>query len=109
MKLLVIIDDFYILGPVRAPAETDPELIIDSNAVLARLIAFERLQPIAGWRAQEFQRGRCIKLCQLAFCHHLNASEPSGPTQFEKSLRVAAAEIPNHGTRLQDLLFNVNR
>jgi hypothetical protein len=46
---VVIIGQFYVLGTVRGPCETDPELVVDADGVLTLPAPFERFQPVA-WR-----------------------------------------------------------
>ena len=44
----MVVDDLDVEGIGGAPDETDAPLIVDADAVLARTIALERLEPIAG-------------------------------------------------------------
>jgi len=43
----VIVDDLEIRGAIGRPAEADPELIVDSNAVLPAPVAPQGFEPIA--------------------------------------------------------------
>jgi len=45
----VVIDDLYVLWAVRRPSETDPVLIVDSNAMLPFAITLQNLESIS-WR-----------------------------------------------------------
>jgi hypothetical protein len=69
---VVVVDDFDILRSSGSPYETDPPLIIDPNAVLARSVGFERFQTVAGRHAQIVQVSRSIKQTQFPKCHVLD-------------------------------------
>jgi hypothetical protein len=58
----MIIHDFDIFGPCFRPPEAQTKLIIDTDAVLTRPVAFERLQSIAGWYAQVLQSACDLQL-----------------------------------------------
>ena len=51
----MIIHDFDVFGSGVCPPEAQTKLIIDTDAVLSRPIAFERFQSIAGRYAQVLQ------------------------------------------------------
>ena len=65
---LVIIGDFDFVGVLAVPAEADAILVIDSDAVLAPPVAFERLQVISRRKAQFAERGRGFELRELSQC-----------------------------------------
>ena len=46
--LLVVIHDFNVVGISRAPAETDPPLLVDSDTVLPISFTPELLESVAG-------------------------------------------------------------
>ena len=46
----MVIHDFYVVGVVLQPVETDAPPIVDANAVLAFPISKQRLQAVAGRR-----------------------------------------------------------
>ena len=73
----MVVDDFDIewLVTILVPFETNAPLIIDSDAVLALAIGFQRLELIAGRNSQAGQHGRCVKLQQLAPCDALDVPE----------------------------------
>ena len=54
----MVVDDFEVMGISGFPAETDTELIIDSDAVLAVPIAAEAFQTVA-WRNGQFEELHC--------------------------------------------------
>jgi hypothetical protein len=48
----VVVRDLYGVRIMSTPLEADPQLIVDSNAVLPLPIAAQFLQAIAGWDPQ---------------------------------------------------------
>jgi hypothetical protein len=54
----VIVYDFDRERRAVSPAKTDAPLLVDADAVLARPIATQLLQPIP-WRHTEFFEGKC--------------------------------------------------
>ena len=58
---LVVVDDFYVPRISIDPAETDPPLIVDADAVLALAIALQRLECVTGRRAELLERLRSIQ------------------------------------------------
>jgi hypothetical protein len=59
---LVIIGDLDLVGVLTVQAEADAILVIDSNAVLSRPVAFERFEVISRWKAEFMERGRGFEL-----------------------------------------------
>ena len=55
----VVVHDFHVIRSVVFPAEAYPPPPVDPNAVLARSVAGEGLQPVTGQCSQIFQ-GRCV-------------------------------------------------
>lgn len=51
----MVVDDRYVLGVVRTPAENYSKLIIDANGVIARERAGQGFEVIARWSAQIFK------------------------------------------------------
>jgi hypothetical protein len=52
----VVVDDFHVPGVSVNPAEANPPLIIDTDAVLAAAVALERFERVAGRRAELLDR-----------------------------------------------------
>jgi len=52
----VVIRDFNIEWTIFSPLETNPILVIDTNAVLSFPISRKRLQAIARWNAEFIER-----------------------------------------------------
>src|SRR5688572_14827788 len=65
---LVIVDDLDVIRVSISPAETDPPLIINSDAVLADPAALQGFQPVARRHAQKIKRSSGIDLDQLSQC-----------------------------------------
>jgi hypothetical protein len=66
LRLRVIIDDFDIVGVAPGPSKADTPLIINPNAHLSCPAPFQSFEPITGWIAQIFKRGRRIQLPEFA-------------------------------------------
>ena len=64
----VVIHNLDCLGACRRPTEADPELIVDTNAVLTGPLALECLEPIAGRDPQRLEPCRRVDLVELPVC-----------------------------------------
>ena len=63
----MIVDDFDLKGVSVAPAEADPPLVVDPDAVLPFALARQAFQPIA-WRGREIvQAAGIVDLRQFWF------------------------------------------
>ncbi len=62
----MVVDDLNVVRVAAAPSETDPPLVVDSDAVLPAPVALERLQPVARRYAQVVQALGGVELNQLA-------------------------------------------
>jgi hypothetical protein len=61
----MIINQGDIVNVIVIPTKDQPPLIVDPNAEEAIQIAFERLQPVAGWHLQVHQTVRSIQDIQF--------------------------------------------
>lgn len=52
----MIVDDLDVKGIAVLPTETDPPLVINTDAVLSGAIALELVEPIARWHAEVINR-----------------------------------------------------
>ena len=68
----MVIGNLNLAGVAIRPYETNPELVVDTNAVLSTAIALERLQPVARQGRQIRQFGSLIELHELSPRHSLN-------------------------------------
>jgi hypothetical protein len=62
----VVIRDLYSVRSVHLPDKADAVLIVDSDAVLARAVPFQRFEAITGRHAQIAQIDGRFNLIQLA-------------------------------------------
>ena len=94
----MVIDDLNVMDVVSDPAEADPPLVVDTDAVLAETIRRKLLQTIRrrhsevnktcrGIEHQQFTKGDPVKIRRHS------------PDSFasEQSLGVGVAEAPDHG------------
>ena len=62
----VVVTDLDVVGvPVDEP-EADPPLVVDRDRVLASAVAFQCVEPIAGWNLQVVDLGREVHILELA-------------------------------------------
>jgi hypothetical protein len=61
----VVVNDLDLLWASVGPPETDPPLVVDSDAVLTRSIALQLLEPVAWRQAKLFERNDRADLPQL--------------------------------------------
>jgi hypothetical protein len=88
------------MGSVSHPRETDPPLVVDSDTVLTRAIAFQFLQPVAGWRQQVFEIKCAIKHGQFALGDFPEAGEFFNVLSRKQEFRLLAPKASNHGLSL---------
>ncbi len=87
-------DDGDIARSSVFPGETNPPLVIDANAPLARPVAPQAFEPVA-WRHPEIaERTRRMQQAQLAQGNALDiagqlATAPAGPDQLGFRIRKA--------------------
>ena len=96
----MIIDYLYIQSISTDPAEANPPLVVDPNAVPFNPVAGKNLQPVPSNRAQIGNgRGR-MYLVELAFCHRGNALKPPAKLTPEDLLGLPVPERPDHSLRI---------
>lgn len=88
----MIIDNFHIFGAGIGPPKTDPPLIIDADAVLARTLAAQRLKAIARRHSQIIESGRDFQWSQFAPRHSCDIDETSDANTPGQRLGVSALE-----------------
>jgi hypothetical protein len=93
----MIIHDFDVISAGIGPSETQPELIVDPDAVLSLPIAFEPLQTIPRWNAKVIQPPRDFELAKLATGHSGNVGKTLYRMAFGKSLRIGTPKGLDHG------------
>lgn len=94
--MLMIIDDFHVVGISFDKAEAEPPLIVDPDTVRASTISPQRLQSVAGRHPQEIKCCGGVQLCELALGSPLECDETPHPIAIGKSFGVLAAKAPNH-------------
>jgi hypothetical protein len=95
--LSVVVNDLDVSSPRGSPAEADPPLIIDPDAVLPRPIAAELLEPIPGRHAQIIKCLRRIDDQQLPIRHPLQIwTKAPYPLTPPDPFRVRIRERPDH-------------
>ena len=62
----MVIHDLNIFGSGLGPAEADPILIVDADAVLAVPVPFQRLEAVARWGTEIPEIFRLIQLIELS-------------------------------------------
>jgi len=73
----VVVHNFNIKGIVVFPAQTDPPLVVDADAVLPFAVALQCSQPVSR-RNLEFVKALCLMQVQeLAAGATLNRPEPA--------------------------------
>ena len=70
---MIIYDFDFVRVPVL-PDEADASLVIDTNAVPARPVAFEGFEAVARWHPHVIQSFRCRELREFAKGRPLNVS-----------------------------------
>ena len=100
----MVIHNFNVLRTVRSPNETDPELTIDSDAVLPLSVTVPGFQPVSRWRAQVGKINGRIEHAELSFNHRHDGRPAPGSTGFKKGFGIRAFEASDHR-----LMLNVIR
>lgn len=93
----MVVDDLDIMGVSRSPAETDPPLLVDTNAVLAGTIPLELLQTVSGRDPEIVEHRGRIEHPELPQSDLLNvgAQLPHGAA-LEEAFGVAVTEALDH-------------
>jgi len=93
----MIVHNFHGESIFTLPAEANPILVIDADAVLSRPIASQRLQTIARRRPQIVQAPRLIQHQQLSSGNALNAGwQPARCLVIEQPLGFPTGETAYH-------------
>jgi hypothetical protein len=93
----MIIHDFDVISAGIGPSKTQPELIVDPDAVLSLPITFEPLQTIPRWNAKVIQSPRDFELAKLATGHRGNVGKTLYRMAFGQSLRIGTSKGFYHG------------
>jgi hypothetical protein len=88
----VVIDDLDVVRVAIDPAETQAELLVDADAVLANTVAMQGLQPVAGRDAQVFEPHGRVQEVELAPRDVGNGAKPADDLVVEQAPRVLVGE-----------------
>jgi len=99
----VIVNDLDLLRPGFRPDKADPELVIDSDAVLAMAVPPERFQAIARWDLQIVEASSGVEDGELAERHTSEASKAAPGFPFKEGLGVSATKRPDQTLTLPPL------
>jgi len=92
----VVVNDLNLLWPGFRPDKAEPELVVDTDAVLAMAVSPERLQAIAWWNQKVVEASGGIQDGELAEGHASEASKPPHRLSLKEGLGVAATKRPDH-------------
>ena len=92
----VVVDDLHVFGVAILPDETDPVLIVDSDAVLSAAIAREGFQPIAGKCRQVSKFAGSVELLQLPLRHASDLVQASAESAAKQRFGLGIPERPDH-------------
>jgi hypothetical protein len=88
----MIINDLNFFCPLFIPNKADAPLIIDTNAVLAGTVTFERLKAISRRYFQIIQPDGNLELPQLPSGHRFNIPEAPHVEPIGKSFSISTFE-----------------
>jgi len=96
--LLVVVNDLNVPRIATLPSETDPPLVVDPNAVLARAVTVQPFQAVARRYTEVVQLHRSIQHPELSQCHLAHPrSESASRAPVEETFCVPVAEALDHG------------
>ena len=105
----MVVNDFDIFRTNLGPAEANPELLVNSNAVLALAITMQWLQHIAGRYFKIIQFACHLKLPNFPQSHSLKIDEAPDAATVCQVLGILTLERYDHGLILTRLVNNVKR
>lgn len=105
----MVVLDGDILGTCLGPDETDASLVVDADAVLARSIPLQSLQPVARRDTERVEVGRRVELMQLPIGRLVDPGIELG-SRFAQldAFSVAVAERSDHTPSVSDITRSVN-
>jgi hypothetical protein len=96
----VVVHHFDLLRVAVFPHEADPILVVDPYAVLPTPITAQRLEVVAGKRAEVVESLRRVQLHQLALSDPGNAPKPPCRMALKERFGVSIPERPDHLPRV---------
>jgi phosphatidylserine decarboxylase len=107
--LLVVINNFDIFRTGLRPAEANPELPVDANAVLALAITRQRLQHIAGRYFKIIKLTCSLELPNFPQGNALEIDKSPDATTACQLLGILTLKRYDHGSILTHRINNVKR
>jgi hypothetical protein len=92
----VVVDDLNIVNAVRLPSETNPPLIVHSDAELTFAITLQCLKPVSRWDAQASNLSSSMNLQQLPSGRSLDVTKSSNTSAVEQRFGIGARERADH-------------
>ncbi len=106
----MIVDDFNIEGIMSFPPETDSPLIVDSNAVLSDALPLQGFQSVPRWCPKISDLVRVVQHSKFPARDALDVLwQPTGNLTAPDSLRLGAAEGPDHSQMIPSRVINVKQ
>ena len=96
----MIVDDFDVKRVPLRPSEADPPSFVDTNAVLALPVPFQRFESVAGRGGQILQNPSPVKIQQLSPRRPLKRLEPNHGQVIEEALGSFVFEGLDHGASI---------
>jgi hypothetical protein len=95
--LLVVVDDLDVIRVPVLPPKADPPLIVDANTVLARSVAFELFESVAGRNTQVLELLGGVDEADLTEHEPVQVGrEPSDALPLNHALGVPIREALDH-------------
>lgn len=93
----MVVDDLDVVRVPGSPAETDPPLLVDTNAVLPRPIPFQLLQAVAGRDTKVIEHRSGIEHSELPENDLLDLrTQLANGVAVKKTLSVVVPEALDH-------------
>jgi hypothetical protein len=97
---LMIVNDFNAARAFAGPTKTNPVLVIDPDAVLAKSVTLQRFQAIARRCPEKPETGGRMQLSKLAPDDGLDTDESPHPISFKERFGLSVCERNNHKSLL---------
>ncbi len=105
----MVINNFDIFRASLGPAEANPELFVDSNAVLTLAVAMQWLQHISGRYTQIIQLACSLELPNFPQGNSLKVDEARDTASACQFLGILTLERYDHGSMMTGRVINVKR
>src|SRR5690554_862867 len=107
--LLMVINNFNIFRASLGPAEANPELFVDSNAVLTLAVTMQWFQHISGRYFQIIQLACSLELPNFPQGNSLEINEAPDAASACQFLGILTLERYDHGSMMTGRAINVKR